>query len=285
LREGKIEVRGGRVWYRTWGEGGATPLLVLHGGPGMSSDYLHNLSVLADEREVIVYDQLGCGRSDRPTDAGLFVAERFLEELAQVRDVLALDEVHMLGSSWGTALAVMYQSTSPNGVKSLTLQGAYLSTSRWEKDNETLLRAMPDIEKVIRSHRRAGFTSCPEYAAALYEVYRRHMCRLDPWPDDLHRSYEGSGDLVYRTMWGRDELVCDGNLKRLDVTAQAREIRVPTIIIVGEYDQCTPATAAFYQECIPGSELVVLEDASHLANLEKPNEFHAAVRAFIGRFD
>lgn len=99
----------------------------------------------------------------------------------------------------GTALAVMYQLTAPGGVNSLILQGAYLSTRRWEKDNEMLPRAMPEAEKTIHDHRRAGFTSCPEYAAALHDVYKRHMCRMDPWPDDLHRSYEGCGDLVYRS--------------------------------------------------------------------------------------
>jgi proline iminopeptidase len=209
MAEGMIDVTGGKVWYRTWGNSGAIPLVVVHGGPGYPSDYLHNLSSLADERQVIVYDQLGCGRSDRPADKALFVAERFVKELGEVRDALGLDEVHMFGNSWGTALAVMYQLSGAIGIRSLVLQGAYLSTRRWEDDNASLLRAMPETEAIIHHHVESGFTACPEYAAALHTFSKRHLCRVDPWPADLHRMFEGIGEDVYRTMWGPNDLMCE----------------------------------------------------------------------------
>src|SRR5262249_9694211 len=103
-KEGFIQVPGGRVWYRIVGSGNATPLLTIHGGPGMPSDYLRPLELLADERPVIFYDQLGCGKSDRPKDPSLWREDRFVEELATVRKALGLSEVHIYAHSWGTML-------------------------------------------------------------------------------------------------------------------------------------------------------------------------------------
>ena len=119
--EGYVQVPGGRVWYRIEGSGTAMPLLVLHGGPGATHHYLKPLGALADERPVIFYDQLGSGRSDRPTDTTLWRVERFVEELAQVREALGLREIHLLGHSWGTMLAVDYLLTKPEGVRSVIL--------------------------------------------------------------------------------------------------------------------------------------------------------------------
>jgi len=125
--EGYVNVTGGRVWYRIVGSGSRTPLLVVNGGPGNSSHYVKPLSALADERPVIFYDQLGCGRSDRPDDTTLWRTERFVEEVAQIRKALGLEEVHLYGHSWGTMLAVDYMLTKPKGIKSLILASPALS--------------------------------------------------------------------------------------------------------------------------------------------------------------
>ena len=110
--EGYINVPGGRVWYRSVGPDsgseGRTPLLCLHGGPGFTHNYLEPLEALADQRRVVFYDQLGCGRSDRPDDETLWTVERFVEELVQVRAALGLDRLHLFGSSWGGMLAMQY---------------------------------------------------------------------------------------------------------------------------------------------------------------------------------
>jgi proline-specific peptidase len=103
-QEGFIEVTGGRVWYRSVGEGGI-PLLCLHGGPGFTHYYLEPLELLADQRQVIFYDQLGCGNSDRPEDVTLWTVERFVDELVTVRQTLGLNRLHLFGSSWGGMLA------------------------------------------------------------------------------------------------------------------------------------------------------------------------------------
>src|SRR5215470_13623320 len=101
-REGFVAVEGGRVWYRIVGSGGGIPLITLHGGPGAPHDYLEPLAALGDERPVIFYDQLGCGKSDRPTNPKLWRVERFVKELAQLRAALKIDRAHLLGQSWGS---------------------------------------------------------------------------------------------------------------------------------------------------------------------------------------
>ncbi|HAQ08876.1 MAG TPA: proline iminopeptidase, partial [Bacillus bacterium] len=118
--EGYVDVTGGRIWYEIYNkDASGTPVIVLHGGPGSSSYSLKGLKELGAERPVILYDQLGCGKSDRPIDTSLWKIERFVEELAQIREALKLDEVHILGHSWGTTLAAAYCLTKPVGVKSV----------------------------------------------------------------------------------------------------------------------------------------------------------------------
>src|SRR5439155_14953818 len=115
-RQGMIDVPGGRVWYRIVGSGKRTPLLLLHGGPGAPGYYLKPLAALADERPVVFYDQLGCGRSPAPSDTSLWTIDRFVQELAAVRKALGLERVHLYGTSWGTVLAVEAVKTGPRGV-------------------------------------------------------------------------------------------------------------------------------------------------------------------------
>jgi proline iminopeptidase len=202
--DGFVEVEGGRVWYEVVGSVEATPLLVLHGGPGFTHEYCRSLEGLAGERPVVFYDQLGCGRSDRPDDLSLWTTERYVRELAEVRRALGLARVHILGQSWGTMLATEYMLTGrPEGVVSLILASPCISIPRWVADAERFKAALPaDVIETIDSHERQGFFGCPEYASALLVYYRRHVCRLDPWPVELERAYAGHSEPVYQTMWG-----------------------------------------------------------------------------------
>ena len=184
VEEGYLEVPGGRVWFRSLDPGTeSTPLLCLHGGPGFTHNYLEPLEALADRRRVIFYDQLGCGRSDRPDDETLWTVERFVEELVQVREALGLDRLHLFGSSWGGMLAMQYVLDRQPDLVSLTLCGSPASMIRWVSDCEKLLAEEPEgVRRAIREHEEAGFTACPEYQAAILGFYRKHVCRLDPWP-------------------------------------------------------------------------------------------------------
>jgi proline-specific peptidase len=283
-QEGFVNVTGGRVWYRIVERGSGTPLLTLHGGPGVPHDYLEPLEHLGDERPVVFYDQLGCGRSERPSDSSLWRVDRFVEELAQVRAALGLERIHLLGQSWGTMLATEYLLTGPAGVRSVMMANPAISVPRFIADVSRLRRALPEFARkaLDRCSAREGATSA-EYQVATLEFYRRHVCRLDPWPDAFNRSVAGMGAKSYEAMWGPNEFTATGVLKDFDRTARLGEIKLPMLFLAGRYDETTPEAAAYYQSLVPGSELVIFEKSSHMPQLEETERYLAVVRDFLAR--
>lgn len=285
-REGYIDVPGGKVWYREIGiERKGIPLLALHGGPGAPHDYLEPIEALGDERPVIFYDQLGCGNSDRPDDPALWTINRFVEELEQVRKSLGLNTVNILGQSWGSMLAFDYVlERKPTGVRSLVFSGPCLSMSRWMTDQQAYLAAMPEtIRNVIYEKEASGDTNSQEYREAMMYYYRRHLCRLDSWPDCLNRTFEKMGTSVYEHMVGPSEFTITGTLGDYERTDRVKEITQPILFTCGRYDEATPETTARYHRMHthPGSEFVILENASHEHHLEKPEEYLHIVRDFL----
>ena len=280
--EGYVQVPGGRVWYRIEGGGTATPLLVLHGGPGATHHYLKPLGALADERPVIFYDQLGSGRSDRPTDTTLWRVERFVEELAQVREALGLREIHLLGHSWGTMLAVDYLLTKPEGVRSVILASPALSTARWLADADSLIRTMPEsIQAAIATHEAAGTFTDPEYQAAVNAFYQRYLSRRQPPSADLDSTLQGYGTPLYNYMWGPSEFTATGTLKSYDRTDRLGELALPVLFTTGRYDEAMPGTVAFYQMRVPGARLTVLDNSAHLTMQDEPERYVEIVRGFL----
>jgi proline iminopeptidase len=283
-REGYVKVTGGRVWYRIAGGGAGIPLLTLHGGPGVPHDYLEPLERVGDERPVVFYDQLGCGRSDRPTDKSLWRVERYVQELAQVRSALGLKQIHLLGQSWGTMLATEYLLTRPAGVKSVVMANPTISIPRFIADVTRLRSELPDFARTaLESCSAAAGANNPAYQVATLEFYRRHMCRLDPWPDEFNRAMAGMGMESYEVMWGPNEFTATGVLKDFDRSARLGEIKLPILFLAGRYDEATPASAAYYQRLAPGSELVIFEKSSHMPQLEEAERYLAVVRDFLTR--
>ena len=281
--EGHVVVPGGRVWYRRLG-GGRIPLLCLHGGPGATHDALTPLAALADEREVIFYDQLGSGRSDRASDPALWTLGRSLAELAAVREALGLEELHLLGQSWGGLLAVEHALDGGTGLASLLLTSPLISVPRWVEDAERLKGDLPeDVRATIDQHERSGFTHCPEYVAATLVFAKRHVCRLDPWPEELERMFAGFGAEPYETMWGPSEFTQTGNLAGRDPTGRLGELAMPVLFTCGRHDEATPESTASISDLVPGAELVVFEESAHTAPLEERDRFLAVVRDFLAR--
>jgi proline-specific peptidase len=284
--EGYVEVPGGKVWWQSVGGGDGTPLLCLHGGPGFTHHYLERLADLGDRRRVVFYDQLGCGNSDRPDDTSLWTVERFVEELAVVREALGLDDLHLFGSSWGGMLAMQYTLDRRPPLRSLVLCGSPASIPRWIRECAALLEAEPEeMRATIREHEASGFTACPEYQAAILGFYRKHVCRLDPWPPGLERSFATAGYQVYETMNGPSEFTVVGTIKDWDVTERLGEIGVPTLLVGGRYDECRPEHLQDMQRRIRNCELAIIEDASHLCFAEQPADFARVVNDFLDRVE
>lgn len=281
---GTVDVPGGRVWYEVVGSGDRLPLLVLHGGPGFTHEYVRSLEALADERPVVFYDQLGCGRSDRPDDVSLWTTERAVAELAAVREAVGLERLHLLGQSWGSMLATDYLLGRPGGVVGVVLASPCISIPRWVEDAGRFRDALPeDVQRVIERHEGAGWTACPEYTAAMLVYYKRHVCRMEAWPDEVERSFGGNGEQVYSTMWGPSEFTVTGSLRTFDRSDRLHELDMPVLFTCGRHDEATPETVAWYQSLVPRAELVVFEESAHLAHLEERERYNAAVRGFLAR--
>ncbi len=284
IQEGHIAVTGGKVWYKILGqEKPGVPLLVLHGGPGASHHYLEPIADLADERPVIFYDQLGCGNSDNPNDTALWTIERFVNELQQVIHFLALDKVHILGQSWGAALAVEYViSQQPQGVTSLILSGPLLSASRWIRDQRAYIEELPeDAKKAILHAEESGVYDSDEYQQAMMVFYQKHLCRLDEWPEYLNAAFAKLNMAQYQYMWGPSEFTITGTLKNYERVDQLQKITMPTLFTCGEYDEATPAATRYFQENLPGSQLHILKDASHEHHIEKREEYLSVAKEFL----
>lgn len=283
--EGFIQVGGYRVWYRIVGGGDdheKIPLLTLHGGPGVPHDYITDLVDLAsDARRVIFYDQLGCGRSDQPNDPSLWTIERAVEEVGIVRHELGLDKVHLWGQSFGGLFAIEYALTQPQGLVSLILASSTSSIPLWIAEANRLREALPsEVQETLVRHEQAGTTDDPEYLQATMVFYERYVIRLNPIPEHVQRAMDQVGQ-VYYIMNGPSEFYVIGNIKDWDRTDRLSEIRVPTLITSGRYDESTPLINEVLHKGIAGSEWVLFEHSSHMAHVEERELYMSTLRAFI----
>ena len=284
FREGRTDVPGGQIWYKIVGTGDAVPLLTLHGGPGAGHDYLESLEHLSTDRPVVFYDQLGCGRSDKPDDDSLWNIGRYVEELDALREALDLSRIHLLGHSWGGWLAIEYMMGSPSGVESLTLASTSSSIPQAASETARLKGYLPrKVLDVLEQGEAAGDLHSREYEAAAMVFLKRHLCRLDPWPDSVVRSMKHGMEnpTPYQTIQGPNEFTFDGNLKDWDRTYRLSEISVPTLITVGRHDELTPACAETLLSGIPNSQLVVFEYSAHVSHIEEQDKFLQTLRAFL----
>ena len=281
--EGYVDFRGYRTWYRVAGvlESGATPLLALHGGPGSTHHYFGPLEGLAGERPVVVYDQIGCGGSDRPTDIEWSVAV-FREEVDAVREQLGLDRIHLLGTSWGGMLALEHVLSGAEGIVGLILSSTLASVDQWAAEQMKLRDALPpEVVEVLERHERAGTYDDPEYEEAMEAYFDRHFYRGPKPRAELERMSAGKAVDVYRAMQGPNEWTVTGALRGWDVHDRLGEVDVPTLVIRGRHDMSTDPISATLVNGIRGAREVVLENSSHTPVLEETDKYLEAIGGFM----
>jgi proline iminopeptidase len=261
--EGFLERPIGRTWYRVTGEGGRTPLVCLHGGPGSTHNYFRPLERLADERRVVLYDQLGCGRSEQSGDVDWSLA-LFAEELDALRDHLGLDSIHLLGTSWGGMLALEHALARQDSLRSLVLSSTLASSEEWAVEVKQLRDQMQGSDDEV-----------------LEEFERRHFFRGASEPLELARMRDERAPDVYEAMWGRNEWTMTGALAGWDVRPQLTELTVPTLLLRGAHDLCTAAIAKTLKDGIPHAREVVFENSSHTPVLEETERYFHVVREFL----
>jgi len=285
--EGRIPFKGHSTWYTIVGEGeepGKAPLLLLHGGPGGAHDYMESMGELArGGRRVIMYDQLGCGKSPVPSNPDMWTVELFVEEVDVVRQALGLERLHILGQSWGGMLGMEYALTQPEGVESLVICDSPGRMDLWVEEANRLRADLPsDVQETLLKHEQAGTTDDPAYEEACLVFYNRHVCRV-PWSDSVSRSFAQMPNEVYMTMNGPSEFHCIGTLRTWDVTPRLGEITIPTLVISGRYDEATPKISKEVSDAIPGAEWVLFEESSHMPHEEEPERFRQVVGDFLAQ--
>jgi proline iminopeptidase len=285
-QEGYSTIGGYRFYWKIVGEPGpAGTVLTLHGGPGATHDYLLAFSDLARfGYRVVFYDQLGCGRSELAKSNEEYSIERDVADLEELRQALELGRVHLLGSSYGGLLAIAYALAHPEPLITLVSASGLADVPLTSREMQRLKRELPTpLPEVLERNEAKGEFQDPEYLQAVQEFYRRHLCRLPVWPPEVAYTLDHMSAPKYGTMNGPNEFTITGTIRDVDLTARLGEIRVPTLITGGRFDEVTPAVAESIHRGIRGSELVVFEESSHTAFWEERDRYMATLRSFLAR--
>jgi proline iminopeptidase len=293
LEEGFVDAHGVLIYYKTLGQG--KPLVILHGGPGASHDYLlPYLLPLARENRLIFIDERGSGRSQKLEDPSGYTVEKMLEDVEDVRQALDLGKISLLGHSCGGVLAHAYALKYQENLTGLILCSTFHSTAKMnevfkkmkEKMAPELLARIEKMEKEGlyghgKDYEKGRYKS--EYMVAAWgEGYFPYLYQNHP---DANYDPVANGLMawdVYREMWGSDgEFVIDGNLKSVEYIDRLSTITVPTLITVGDHDECAPSLSEEMHQKITGSKLVVLPKSGHMTFVDQPDLFIKTVNEFL----
>lgn len=283
-----------QTWYRITGDlsAGKSPLVVLHGGPGCVHDYLLPVAAIAETgRPVVHYDQVGNGRSthlrDKPPE--FWTVQLFLNELESLVNTLGIaDRYLVLGQSWGGMLGAEHATLRPPGLRGLVIADSPAAMTLWSTAAARLRAALPaGVDETLRTHEVAGTTDSAEYRQAMRVFYDRHVCRVVPWPDEVARTFAAIDEdpTVYLAMNGPSEFHVVGSLREWSIVDRLGAIDVPTLLISGEHDEATPETVAPYYEGIADVRWEILENCSHLPQIEDTERFNGLVTEFLDACD
>ncbi len=271
----------GRTHYTRRGRGRKTPIIWLHGGPGGMHKPDGNTFQLAKDRMVYCYTQVGGGKSSK-TEKKHWNIKTFVDELGLLVEAWGLTEFHLMGGSWGTTLALEYYlRRRGKGVKSLVFQSPCFSADDWKADGRRLIKGLPrETQKVINTCHDIGATDSRVYRDAMKVFYLKHVLRNRKKLKEMFERKNPNGNRVYEYMWGPSEFEPSGTLKSYNRVAALDRIKVPTMIICGEFDEATPETGVKYANRIPACTFAEIKGASHAIWEEKP----ARIRKVIGDF-
>ena len=275
---------GYKVWTQRVGDG-EIKLLTLHGGPGCSHEYFESFENYLPQEGIqfIYYDQLGSYMSDQPDDPSLWVRERFVEELEEVRQALGLEDFYVVGNSWGGMLTIEYTLKYPKSLKGIVISNMTASIPSYVEYITELRNQMPDeVRSVLEKYEAAGDYHNPEYEKTMVDhLYTKHICRLDPWPDAVKRTFEHLSTQVYYTMNGDNEFFINGNIQDWDRWEELKTIAVPVLIPVGEFDSMSPKQILEMEKRMPRARAVICPGGSHLAMWDSEEVYHRELIRFI----
>ena len=278
------------TWYRITGDltSTATPLIVLHGGPGCSHDYVLPIANVSESgRAVVHYDQLGSGRSTLLPDKGadFFTVQLFLAELDNLLTHFGIeDDYFLLGQSWGAMLGAEHAVLRPKGLRGLVLSNGLASASTWASEAKRLISEMPTKHRdVLNAALKSGDVSGDDFKEAESAFYSEHVCRVNPVPKEYEATvaFMEADPTVYATMWGPSEFAPTGSLVDWSIVERLNQIVAPTLVISGRHDEATPLVQKEFTDNIMNNEQVLLENSSHMPFFEEPELFIQTVNTFL----
>ncbi|RTM01577.1 alpha/beta fold hydrolase [Ancylobacter aquaticus] len=293
--EGFVPFRGHQTWYRVTGDlkGPRLPLVVAHGGPGCTHDYVDSFKDIAalDGRAVIHYDQLGNGKSTHLPEKGpeFWTVDLFLAELDALLAHLGIAERYaFLGQSWGGMLGAEHAVRRPQGLKALVIANSPANMHTWVAEANRLRRQLPiEVQETLNRHEAAGTLTDPDYIRASMAFYDRHVCRVTPWPAEVVRTFAAmdADNTVYRHMNGPTEFHVIGTMRDWTIEDRLAQIAAPTLLISGAYDEATPEVVRPYREKVPDIRWVLFPDSSHMPHVEEKEACLKVVSDFLQEHD
>ena len=280
IKEGYINFKNHKTYYRIVGEskGNKKPLILLHGGPGSTHNYFEVMDDLAlkDDRMLVMYDQIGCGKSYIEGHKEYFTAETWIEELQELRKQLNLKEVHILGQSWGGMMALLYAlDYKPTGVKSYILSSTLPSAKLWEKEQHRRISYMSKKHRdALNKALETNNYESEENLEAL-DVFMNNHCnpRFEGEAPECITRKKVSGKESYLVGWGPNEFTPTGTLSGFEVTDRLHEIKTPCLITDGQRDLCSPFIAKTMYDRIPNSQWELFAYSGHMPFVEEHEKY------------
>ncbi|WP_426486163.1 proline-specific peptidase family protein [Flavobacterium sp. 2] len=288
----KTPVGNFKVWTKRFGTNPKIKILLLHGGPAMTHEYMECFETFFQREgfEFYEYDQLGSYYSDQPKDSTLWTTERFVEEVEQVRKAINADKenFYVLGNSWGGILAMEYALKYQQNLKGLLISNMMASAPDYGKYAEKVLskQMKPEILTEIRTLEAKKDFNNPRYMELLIpNFYHEHLCRLKEWPDGLNRASKHVNGEIYTMMQGPSEFGISGRLAKWDIKNRLHEIEVPTLMIGAKYDTMDPKAMEEQSKLVKKGRFLYCPNGSHLAMWDDQQIFMKGVIEFIHDVD
>ncbi|MBN8667593.1 MAG: proline iminopeptidase-family hydrolase [Chitinophagales bacterium] len=280
-----------KVWTKRFGNNPRIKVLLLHGGPAFTHEYMECFESYFPKEgfEFYEYDQLGSYYSDQPKDSSLWMTERFVEEVEQVRKAIGADKqnFYVLGNSWGGILAMEYALKYQQNLKGLIVCNMMASIPDYEKYNLVLRKDMrASLVDSLQGYEARGEFDNPVYQELVFsEYYSKHICRLAEWPEPVNRSFKHYNKEIYVMMQGPSEFKTGGRLISWDIKDRLKDISVPTLMVGAKYDTMDPETMKKQSEMVQKGKYLFCPNGSHLCMWDDQEHFFPGVISFIKEVD
>ncbi len=283
---GIVETSKAHVWYKifyTEQSKEKVPIICLHGGPGCSHHHMLILQNMAVNNPVIFYDQSGCGNSKMKDNSFTdWDFDYYVQELAMLIDTLGYEKCYLLGTSWGSTLALRYTIEYQENIQGLFLTSPMFKADDWVNDCKGLAKSISiDFYENMLKHESERTFDTVEYREIEDVFYNHFFCRMSTMPQDLIDSLNVFNFDIYQAMWGPSEMISTGNLQHTNLVPMLQQLTVPTLLMCGKYDMATPERMAEYIELIKDGQLYVFEKSAHVPFLEESKLYQDVVSNFI----